>query len=481
MPSLRLLLPWVVALSTVGLLGCAGEGSGRPNVLLITVDTLRADHLTPYGSSRNTSPFLAELAEESVLFRDAIAQCGTTPQSLSSLMTGLYPYTDQILTKNDVFNYLTRDQQTLAVSFREAGYATHAITASIQTSTATGLELGFESFDCVELRWGNHTSQRRTADEVTALAKAWLESETASDRPFFLWLHYMDPHHPYTAPESYAHHFRSDAPTQEGSTERYRFDELRSMEHPLTEGDLERLILDYDREVRFTDDSLRELFASSPQLNGNTLTVFTADHGEALGEHGIITHNDLYDSIVRVPLMIRWPGRLKGGRRSGLPVMLTDIAPTLHELVGFEALESVRGMSLAPWLGDSPRPSAPPRLRRAEYESHSATYDGPLKLIERPQGVELYNRAKDPGELRNVVMKREARAATMVLASRKLTKTPLRPRGTQGAASPGASAAPPEVTEEMLEELRALGYLGAGDEGAGEFDARDTGTDDGDS
>jgi arylsulfatase A-like enzyme len=450
----------LAVLFVAALLSCSDE-SRRPNVLLITIDTLRADHLTPYGSERDTTPFLAEFAAESVLFSDVVSQCGTTPQSLSSLMTGAYPYTDLILTKNGVFDYLTREQRTLAASLTEQGYRTHAITASIQSSEATGLELGFETFDGVDIRSRNKAFMRRTANEVSELALRWLESEAPQDAPFFLWLHYLDPHHPYEAPDSYAHYFRWEEPTVEGATHRYRFDELLSMDHPLTEGDISRMILAYDRELRFTDDALRRLFDRAPLLSQNTLSIVTADHGEALGSHGMISHNDLYDTILRVPLMIRLPWGRVGGRRSSTPAMLTDIVPTVHDVLGIPSSAPVRGTSLRPWMESGRAPTAPPRLRRSEYAHQSATFDGHLKLIERAAGTELYDRSKDPGELDNLVTRRMKRAKYMLAASRTLARNPL---GTAPAQSPAADAqanpAAPEVSQEMLDELKALGYLG---------------------
>lgn len=475
-PRTRPLAAWPMHLLLALGLCCCSEGPNRPtNVLLITVDTLRADHLTPYGSARNTSPFLAEFAQEGLLFQDAISQCGTTPQSLSSLMTGLYPYTDGILTQNDAFHYLDRGQHTLAAAFSKQGYRTHAITASIQSSTATGVELGFESFDGVSLKGRVEATKRRTADQITALALEWLESQAAAEEPFFLWLHYLDPHHPYSAPASHAHHFRKAEPREEGDTKLYRFDELGAGVHALSDGELERLNLDYDREIRFTDEALRSLFDSAPVLSRNTLSLFTADHGEALGSNGIITHNDLYDSIVRVPLIMRWPGRVKGGEQTALPVMLVDIAPTLHDLMGLDSPGELRGTSLRPWLlpwlslaerassqSPEPDPTAPlQRLRRAEYADQSATYDGRLKLIDRPTGVELFDRLKDPGETRNVAARRVERASALLEAGRKLAQSPLRPKQDPGSDSSGAAVpAPPEVTQEMLDELKALGYLG---------------------
>jgi arylsulfatase len=297
-----------VATLVVVLVACAPDRD-RTSLDLVTIDTLRADHLEPYGYLRPTSPFLSKLADESFVFTDAISQCGTTPQSLSSLMTGLFPYTDGLLEKRGQFLFLHPESQTLAAILAARGYRTHAITASIQASIATGVDLGFESFDGIDVETRGAPIEHRMADEISDLALEWLGANAGSRTPFFLWLHYLDPHYPYAAPARYDGHFTGYAPVGEGDIRSYRFDELRSKSYPLSDGKLARMVIDYDREVRYIDDALRRLFEEGLRRHlDHTLVVFTADHGEALGNHGIVTHNDLYQSILRVPLLVRLPG-----------------------------------------------------------------------------------------------------------------------------------------------------------------------------
>ena len=247
-PSALVLAAWLGLASS-----CAKEVE-RPNILLITVDTLRADHLSTYGYRRQTSPFLTELfAQQGTRFDTVISQCGTTPQSLSSLMTGLYPFTDNILTKNGRFAFLRRENRTLAEELDDAGYETYAVTSQIQAARVTGLDLGFDGFDGVEIGKNNKQERNRRADDMTDRALAWL-AERDSDKPFFLWLHYLDPHHPYKPPEQYAQLWKAQEPKGEGETRSYRYDPKASLDYEVSDGELKRLVLDYDREIRFLDD-----------------------------------------------------------------------------------------------------------------------------------------------------------------------------------------------------------------------------------
>ena len=438
---------------------CGSDSTPPPNLILITVDTLRADHLSPYGHERDTTPFLSELAAESVLFQDAISQCGTTPQSLSSLMTGLYPYTDELVVKNGLFIYMKPGAPTLAQRLGQAGYRTHGITSSIQSSRATGLDFGFESFDTVEVS-PSGDSIRRDAAELTARAGEWLDG-VDDERPFFLWLHYFDPHYPYAAPADYGEYFVDSAPTEEGTTAYYDFDEQQSKDYPLTDGELGRLILDYDRELRYLDDSLRDLFEGHLRAHlDDSIVVFTADHGEALGDHGIITHNDLYQTILHVPLLFRTPGARNRGQVVASPVMLVDVYPTVLELLELAPLTPMRGVSLADFVLGEPHADGAggadgadaKRFRLAEYYE-MAVYLGQTKLVLREDSTELYDLERDRSETRNLGQDQPG-------AQGRLLKKAVRLRR----AGPLVSLAEPDALEpatpEMVQELRELGYAG---------------------
>lgn len=435
--------------------GCGPAAPSRPHVVLITVDTLRADHLTPYGYGRDTSPFLATWPQAGVLFENAISQCGTTPQSLSSLLTGLYPFTDHLLTKNGSFAYLRRGNRTLAQTLRDAGYRTHAITSTIQAARVTGVDLGFESFDDVEIAPGRKNGRNRKAAEMTDLAIAWLAEHAHDDaRPVFLWLHYLDPHHPYKAPPPWDELWRDEEPSEEGAERRYRYDPKDALDYPVSDGELARLVIEYDREIRYVDAELERLFEDGlGRLGENALIVFTADHGEALGDHQMIGHNDLFEPILHVPLLVRTPHGAATGRIA-TPVMLADVFPTVLDYAGVPLTGNLRGMSLAPLLAG--RTLASERVRLAEYPAHQAVYGEGFKLVQRRKGTragtQLFRIVDDPAEAHDLAARDEGQVERLLASLERLRTT---------ASDPGdADGDKPEVTPEMLEELHDLGYAG---------------------
>ena len=425
----------------------------RPNLVLITVDTLRADHLNAYGYSRNTSPFLEELARESFLFENVISQSGSTQPSLSSLMTGLYPHTDKINIPNGPFLFLKRGNVTLAKVLGENGYQTHAITSQIQTAPVTGLDLGFGSFDSVAIDPVTKSQIARTAEDITKLALEWIKDRKGSASPFFLWLHFVDPHYPYKAPDAYNEFFVDEEPREEGKTRFYRLDERRTKRFPLTEAELLRYIINYDREIVFTDQSLRLLFTEGlNDLLKNTMVIFTADHGEALGNHGMITHNELYQTILHVPLLIRLPGEHSAGKRIKEPVMLVDIVPTLMDLLDLSGDVSTRGKNLSSLLISGEANDMEGRFRLAEYPRRQAyIFDG-VKLILNQGRRELYDLKQDWYESDDL-------SGSMTEYQEMMIEKASQLQDEAYGFEAGARDTLPEVKPEMIEELKALGYV----------------------
>jgi len=441
-------------LSGLSLWSCGQQQNPR-NLVLITIDTLRADHLTPYGSKRNTSPFLEKLARESFLFEDAVSQCGTTPQSLSSIMTGLYPYTDDIITGNGPFNFLKRSSITLAQILKENGYITHGITSHIQAAPVTGINLGFGTFDAVDVSPKNKNYSARSAEEITDLALQWLKDNANKEKPFFLWLHYVDPHYPYAPPKEYKGYFADEEPSAEGETRFYRFDERESSAFPLTAGKLQRMTLNYDREILYTDRSLEFLFKK--ELNGllkDTLVIFSADHGEALGNHDMITHNDVYQAILHVPLFIRFPGKRPPRARIGAPVMLVDLFPTIFEMLNIPSDLPIRGESLVPLMsGGTKKKGVERRVRLAEYPDRQALIsDDGIKLIIRGESRQLYDLKRDPYESSDLSRNMQDVQDMLVekyAGLKKESRVFERPE----------KEVLPKVTPEMIEQLKSLGYV----------------------
>jgi arylsulfatase A-like enzyme len=331
----------------VAVLGCSGEpeehrrsaeGAGPPssttstrlNVLLITLDTLRADALGAYDASRRNSPNIDRLAAEGVLFEQAVTSSPSTLPSHSSIMTGKQPYAHGVRSNNGYV--LAEENVTLAERLRDAGYVTAAEVAAPVISLRTQLNQGFDrytdsgSFEARLKRvsidqgdsWESRELEERDGSDITRRAIEFLGKQR--DETFFLWLHYFDPHVPYAPPPEFAR----------------RFPESR-----------------YHAEVAYADHQVGRVIAELERLGlaEHTLVVVTNDHGEGLGEHDETTHAYLvYNTTIRAPLILWGPPDLPRGQRIDTLVRSVDIAPTVLDWLGLPALEQVQGRSLRPLI-----------------------------------------------------------------------------------------------------------------------------------
>jgi arylsulfatase A-like enzyme len=435
---------------------CARQGD-RPDILLVTIDTLRADHSSAYGYRRPTTPVLERLARDGVRCAVAYAPMATTAPSHASMFTGRLPRAHGVLKNGHV---LPARASTLAEILREQGYDTGAVVSSFAVHGTFGLRQGFETYDDAftvegstirERAWEGHAVREgfdRRADETASRAIEWLRARghltrTRRERPFFLWVHFFDPHSPYVPPPGPAARFPPTGASQ-----------------------LEREIAAYDAEVHFADEELGRLVASlesAGRLDG-TLVVVTSDHGEGLMQHGHMEHGlHIYEEAVRVPLVFRWPGHLPAGRAIDVPVPLVDLTPTILGLGGVSrARGGAQGENAAPLLrgdvaGDEGRPIF---LQRRFYASGRdggvpvsgekvAVRAGRLKLISAPAEAshELYDLVDDPGERRNLYAERpgDVKLLTGLLGEWRRI--------------PPAQVSTEHVSEEDLERLRALGYV----------------------
>lgn len=323
------------ALLALGLLaGCGAAGSGAPDVVVVVLDTLRIDRTTVFDPARDTTPFLAELAERSVVFDDAWSTSSWTAPAVASLFTGLYPSQHGV----DVGIWLLRqlhasrpqlrlkqippELETLPELLRARGYVTFGIADNPNVSQAEGFSRGFDRFASADYRGGA---------EVNALLAEWAPSIRAAE-PAFVYLHYMDAHWPYQA---HPEHWRPPDDASEHAQE----------------------IARYDAELRFLDALLREAFEQLA-LADDAIIVVASDHGEELYERGAAMEHrqhgfQLYDELARVLLMIRDPRGAPGGARSDRPASLVDVLPTLRQLVGAPADPRAAGRSLvAAWKPD---------------------------------------------------------------------------------------------------------------------------------
>ncbi len=430
-----------LALSLVS--GCSGVARRKPfvsdslhgwNVLLVTIDTLRADHVGAYGNQLGLTPTLDRLAREGLRFTHAYAHVPLTLPSHTTIMTGAYPMTNGVR-DNGSFR-LDGSRPTLARALKTAGYRTGAFVGAFVLDARFGLNSGFDVYDDRMIGTGGRSLEvvQRPAEQVLAPAEHWILGEPSAlspkpsvrpsalnPQPFFAWVHLYDPHEPYTPPEP----FRS-----------------RYSGNP------------YAGEIAYADASLGaflDRLRNAGALN-HTFIVVASDHGESLGEHGERTHGLFaYDSTLRVPLILWAPPTLAPGAFDSL-ARLVDVTPTILDLVGVPALMAVDGRPLRTVItGEA---AAAPSSSYFEALNANLTRNwAPLKgvIVDRLKLVdlpipELYDLAADPGETTNIYAARIERARSLesVLDSFTRVQTP---------------ATPAAVDADAQARLRSLGYV----------------------
>jgi choline-sulfatase len=378
---MRTLVFFLVICLGCGLTSCGHEEPARQNVVLIVIDTLRADHLPFYGHPRDTAPYLSTLAEGGAVFEHAYSVSSWTAPATASILTSLHPVQHGVLSgvvavqerqRTDPTVQLCRipdEVQTIAEAFRAADYATCAVADNPNVTRAMGFDQGFDSF------W---TSTNEGAEVVNTRVREW-QTARGDDRPYFLYLHYMDPHQPY---EQHAPWFEPKS------------------------GELAVALEAYDSEISFVDSKIREL-ADLLGWQKNTTVIMTADHGEEFLEHGGSGHGrTLYGEVVDVPLLIWSPELGITGRRIAGPASVLDITPTLRAAGRLSPAASDQGLDLLPAArGEMDLPAD--RLILADlrcppwYDDlvlKSAIRAGKKLIMTLPDHVELYDLESDPRE-----------------------------------------------------------------------------------
>ncbi|MFN0006451.1 MAG: sulfatase [Planctomycetota bacterium] len=328
----------------LGLTACSPEPSPtRPDVLLICLDTVCADHLGSYGySKRPTSPNLDALARDSVQFMDASAVACWTKPSVPSFLTGTWPLEHGVyegsarLQEGETTDLLPEKAETMAEAFSAAGYDTAAFVHNAQLRRGNGFEQGFATFeegnfDAREIRW---------------LAKDWLD-ERAAGKPYFLYLHFLDAHFPCPVPDEYAGKFADGADLSifRGDGWKNLRDDVNDGRRTLSSSEREALVALYDGAIRYVDDEIGRLFEALKRqgISRNLVVCVVADHGEEFLEHGRIGHgHGLYENLLRVPWILHVPGR--PAERVEQPVTLVDLLPTLLGAAGIRAPAGVSGL-----------------------------------------------------------------------------------------------------------------------------------------
>ena len=408
-------------------------------VVLVSIDTLRRDHVGAYGYARATTPRLDALAREGLVGEDAVSTSSWTLPAHLSLLTSLDPGAHGGVDMEHGFNGRV---PTLAEALRQAGFATHAVTSHLYVSGVYGLDRGFDHLDF---------HQDRKATDVADRAVDLLDRH--GDRPFFLFLHFYDPHWHYDPPASTRATF--ERPYRGNVTGLWQ--DFSKREH-VSPADVEHLLDLYDGEIRYVDDELGRVLdhMKARGLDRSTLVVVTSDHGEEFQEHGSWEHQKtLYEEVVRIPLVLGGPG--VPARRETAQVSLLDVAPTVLAWAGLPAWPQAAGQSL---LGS-------PGAREAYGETDHTT-DGTHKLFLRgAQGrwkgivslsradrtvraAEWYDLASDPAEKRPAAPPPDVAEALRRRAVGRWVK------GRAASASGNAVT----LTPEQRDRLRALGYVG---------------------
>ncbi len=420
----------------------------QPNVIVVLVDTLRADHLEPYGYGKSVSPRVASWAEDAVVFENAISQNAWTVPSVASLLSGMYPRAHQCLDFQEgatvEMDTLSPDQDMVAEQFQAAGYTTAAIVKTKVIAAERGFGQGFDSYTFVpgSQAWGP------AGKELTDASIAFLEKQ--GDQPFFLYLHYMDPHSPYQAPDEYYEKYVSS----NGSTLTGAHEEVKAFKTggaAATEADIERLYALYDGEIAYWDQHFGRLLDALDALGmaDTTVVVLTADHGEQFGEHGGWFHEHLYQENIHVPLAISAPGA--AGARVATRVQQMDVAPTVASLAGVKHGTHWQGRDLSPAMSGGETPAGD---TYAEY-AHKKTLisaDG-FKIILGEGGDLMFDLNKDPGETTNIVATEAAKFAELQARLIDIFKS------SQAMADKFSAAQTQQLGDDDVEALRALGYI----------------------
>lgn len=418
----------------------AAPGS-LPDLVLITIDTARADHFSPYGYPRKTTPFLAELADEGRQFDQAWSTSSWTLPSVASIITGSWPEAHG-LTEGTARDWKISSQEaldpalpSLPETLQAMGYRTWGLTANGHLDARFGFARGFDRYTCVG--FNDSPAVRQVLDQWTP--------DLQDGAPFFLWLHVFDPHAPYVRRDEF------DA-WYPGAPWRRQPIEDGMLQHALGEGTLtdafvEEAIATYDSELRHEDALLRQLFDELPRAK-QAVVLVTTDHGEEFGDHGEYGHRSkLYDELTRVPMIVRDPRDPRRGHVDE-PVSLVDVFPTLVAAAGGTPDPSLPGVDVRGEL--DPTRAIPIAVSR-DAEKRALVVEGYKLIVDLDGAVpdELYELSADPVEANNLADSQPDR----VQAMRKQIEAHAE-RWTRAEAAPRV-----DLDASQLEDLEAMGYL----------------------
>ncbi|WP_337286660.1 sulfatase [Candidatus Methylomirabilis sp.] len=443
---LTALVPWVPYLyvrttqeTAPGYMTDKTQGE-RPNIVFILIDALRADHLPIYGYSRQTAPNLTAFARRGMTFTRMYAQAPSTRPSVATIFSSLYPTVHKV---NDNYDFLAESVTVLPEMLRTAGYKTFGVSANANVSPTFGYSQGFDEFRV----WKTESAFRLTmmgrlaedalgpsrlsrilreqgeivpqAEAITDITLKWVSQ--SGKEPFFLYVHYIDPHDPYSPPAPYdkAFDYRSDPPIRAGG-----IDPLTLLSNGQDRERIGRILDQYDGEILYADREVGRLLKELENLGvlENALVIVTADHGEEFFEHGNDSHGrSTYEEVLRVPFLLYWRDNVPVGARYDGMVRLIDVMPTLLTLLGITPPDEIQGSSFAAQLV---RPTGPESNQKLFAQVVQDTFalemvrDSRYKLIRHLRGPrrgleELYDLERDPLERTNLAKKARTEAAVL--------------------------------------------------------------------
>jgi choline-sulfatase len=396
--------------------------TSKPNIVLITIDTLRADRLGCYGYRGAETPNLDRLASEGIAFTNAVSHVPLTRPSHTSIFTSLYPYQHGV--HDNIAPPLAKNIPTLAEILQSHGYRTAAFVASFVVNSQSGLQRGFQTyadrFDPAKQPTDFALNLEKRGDEVYQEFADWLSLN--HQQSYFAWIHLYDPHFPYDPPAPY---------------------NARFSDHP------------YDGEVAYADSIVGKL---TKLFSPNTLLIVTSDHGESLGDHGENAHSFfIYDSTLHVPLIFRWPGNFQKGVKISIQARLIDLMPTILESISAPVPPGLRGTSLKPWLLNPTKhdpglasycETFTPWLHFGWSRLQGVRKEG-WKYIQAPK-PELYNTVLDQKEVENQISRNQTKALQLKSWLDKSGALQIEKR----------TDTQEEIDPEVLEKLASLGYAG---------------------
>jgi arylsulfatase A-like enzyme len=453
---------------TIGARTSPGSSSSdSPNIVFLLIDTLRADHLPTYGYHRNTAPTLAALAKRGRIYENMYANSSDTRPSVATLFSSLYPSSHNTNTQREA---LPKKILTLAETLRAAGYTTLGISANPQVSPIFGYSQGFDAFRGtndispfrmtmlgslgVELlgqrRFADLVGERapivRRADAITDGALDLVRRRTQSV-PTFLYVHYIDPHAPYSPPSPYDTAFEADTNPSRGDAP----------------SEADRAIALYDGEILFTDTEIARLFdgLEEEHVTDNAIIVVTSDHGEEFQEHGAYGHSrTLYEEVLHVPFLLVWPGHVEHGSTSSSMVSLIDVMPTLLGLINLQCPEHCQGVEFAGGDDEIDHTASDTLFAQLLIDRFSLEMirSNDMKYIRHLRGPhkgrdELYDLRVDPAEQADLTDHEDPRVEPLRAAIDRMGDATRSVGRNIGVRRPG------HIDDTTLEALRALGYI----------------------